>query len=122
MEEQAGGGLGQWLKDRCREENWSLRQAAIMTSLSHATIASIIKGNGQVSAGTVKKLADAFGGNGEHRLVLEDTLLILAGYRSKRENELSETLARLLDVMKGFNEPKLKLMEGFVNYLAGMEK
>ncbi len=124
METQNGSnGLGEWLKERCKAERLSLRQAAAKTGLSHATIGDIINGKG-VSAQTIKKLANAFGGDGHQGLVLEDELLALSGYRTSRPEEaaLSEPLARLLDKLARFNEPKLKLMEHFVDYISSMEE
>ncbi len=116
-------GLGEWLKERCKAESLSLRQAAAKTGLSHATIGDIINGKG-VSAQTIKKLANAFGGDGHQGLVLEDELLALSGHRTSRPEEaaLSEPLARLLDKLARFNEPELKLMEHFVDYISSMEK
>lgn len=115
--------LGQWLEVRCRKEGLSLRQAATKTGLSHTTVADIIKGDSHLSAETIRKLARAFGGDGHQGLALEDRLLILAGYRSERpEEKLNESLARLLDRIKGFSEPKLKLMESFADFLAEMEE
>jgi len=38
--------LGGWLRERCKAEGLSLRQAAALTGLSHATIDDIIKGGG----------------------------------------------------------------------------
>lgn len=121
--ENGSNGLGEWLKKRCKAERLSLRQAAAKTGLSHATIGDIINGKG-VSAQTIKKLANAFGGDGHQGLVLEDELLALSGYRTSRPEEaaLSEPLARLLDKLAQFNEPELKLMEHFVDYISSMEK
>ncbi len=120
---EGSDGLGGWLKEKCKAEKLSLRQAAAKTGLSHATIGDIINGKG-VSAQTIKKLANAFGGDGHQGLVLEDELLALSGYRTSRPEEaaLSEPLARLLDKLARFNEPKLKLMEHFVDYISSMEE
>lgn len=84
MEKQ--GTLSQWLAERCKRERLSLRQAAAKTGLSHATIQDIIKG-GHPNPETVRKLAQAFGGDGKRQL--EDYLLVLAGHRSKPEGELT---------------------------------
>ena len=122
MEQPARGGIGQWLKARCQKEGLSLRQAASKTGLSHATIRDIING-AQASPHTIKKLATAFGGDGRRRLVLEDKLLTLAGYRSQRpKDELNEPLAGLVDKLSQFSEPQLKLVEHFADFLAEMEK
>ena len=116
-------GLGHWLKERCKAERLSLRQAAARSGLSHATIADIMKGTSP-SPETIKKLAHAFGENGNERLALEDSLLILAGYRTERAEgeDLSQPLARLMDMVAHFDEPQLKLMAHFAKFLAQMEK
>ena len=116
-------GLGQWLEERCKAEHLSLRQAAARSGLSHATIADIMKGTSP-SPESIKKLAQAFGENGNERLALEDSLLILAGYRTERPEgeDLSQPLARLMDMVANFNEPQLKLMAHFAKFLAEMEK
>ncbi len=115
-------GLGAWLKEKCDKEGLSLRQAAEKTGLSHATIAQVIKSNG-ASPDTIKKLAQAFGGNGVHRLTLEDQLLMLAGYRSEHPDgtEPTETMARVLDRLSQFDERKLKIMSRFADFLCEME-
>jgi len=115
-----GGGLAAWLKERCQSERLSLRQAAQKTGLSHATIADIIKGV-HPAPETIRKLAVAFGENGDHqKLALEDKLLILAGYRRERpeEKELTEPMARLLDRLSEFNEPQLKIMGRFADFVS----
>ena len=117
------GGLATWLEERCQTEGLSLRQAAQKTGLSHATIADSIKGV-HPSPETIRKLAAAFSTSGDHhRLALEDELLILAGYRSERpkEKELTEPMARLLDKLSEFNEPQLKIMLRFCDFLSQME-
>lgn len=110
--------VGKWLEERCKEEHLSLRQAAAKADLSHATIADIIKGS-QPSAETIRKLAIAFGGDGHHqKAVLEDLLLTLSGYRSNRkEEDLSEPLARLMDKISGFSDEQLKIMEHFADFI-----
>lgn len=115
--------LGQWLVERCERENLSLREAAAKTSLSHATIRDVMN-NSRASAETIKKLAHAFGGNGNERLALEDVLLVLAGYRTPRDDhsELSQPLARLMDLVAEFSEPQLKMMARFAQFLGEMEK
>lgn len=123
MKKQPGGGVGQWLAERCQLEGLSLRQAAEKTGLSHATIADITKG-GQPSAETIKKLAGAFGGDGHRKLAVEDKLLILAGYRTPRPEgeEVSELLAQLLDKLSHFSEPKLEVVGHFIDFISRMEK
>lgn len=122
MKDEAREGLGQWLEERCQEERLSLRQAAEKTGLSHSTIADIIKGV-QPSAESIKKLAEAFSGDGSHRLVLEDKLLVLAGYRTPRSegDEPSELVAQLLDKLSHFSDPQLKIVRHFVNFISEME-
>ncbi|MBA7700236.1 hypothetical protein ES703_108946 [subsurface metagenome] len=110
--------LAEWLKGKCQEEALSLRQAAIKTDLSHATIGDLLKGKCP-SRETIKKLAHAFSGNGHYRLVLQDELLTLAGYRTQRPGEdgLSEPLAQLLDKVSAFGEPELRMISHFADYI-----
>jgi len=99
MEEQVIRSLAQWLEERCRKEGLSLRKAGAKTDLSHSTIGDIIKGT-SASPETIRKLAQGFGGEGANqRLALEDRLLVLVGYRTKRPEgeELSEALTQLMD-------------------------
>ncbi len=115
MEKQ--GELSQWLKEKCEEQHLSLRQAGTKTGLSHSTIHTIIKG-WHASAETVTKLARGFSSNGRQRQALEDRLLVLAGYRTKRPREkLSEPLAQLIDKEKQLNEPQVKMMGHFADFL-----
>jgi len=116
-------GLGEWLKERCKVESLSLRQAAAKTGLSHATIGDIINGVSP-SPESIQKLAHAFSGDGKERLALEDSLLILAGYRTQRPNgqDLSQPQAQLIDMVSQFDEPKIKLMARFAEFLSEMEK
>jgi len=98
----------------------SLRKAAVLTELSHGTIADILKGICP-SAETVRKLAQGFvAGDGQERLALEDELLVMAGHRTDRPkaNEVSPTMGRLLDAVAGFDEPQLNLMSEFAKFLA----
>ena len=120
MKEQ--GTLGHWLSERCHREHLSLRQAAARTGLSHATLADIIKG-GRPLPETIKKLAEAFGGDGPNqRLALQDHLLVLAGYRSERpEEEPSELMAQLMDRAKQLTDPQLKMMGHFANFLKSIK-
>ena len=123
MEEPTTGTLGQWLEEKCREEGLSLRQASIKIGISHTGISDIIRGAG-VSAATIRKLARAFGtGGNNHRLALEDELLTLAGYRSERPagKEPSEFMARLMDKLSEFNEPELKVMTRFCDFIREMQ-
>lgn len=113
--------LSQWLEERCHREHLSLRQAAAKTGLSHSTIQGIMNGS-QASAGTIKKLAFGFGGNGKRRLALQDRLLVLVGYRSERPGgELSESMAELMDKVNKFSEPQVKMMLRFADFLAEIE-
>ena len=117
-----GGQVGQWLRDRCNKEGWSLREAAAKTGLSHATIGDIMKG-GQPSAESIRKLAAAFGGDGNHRkCAVEDEILTLAGYRTERpEDGSSESMGRLIDRLSTFSEAQLKVIGRFADFLAEME-
>jgi len=111
-----------WLEESCRKQGLSLRQAANKTGLSHATIADIKKGN-HPSPETLRKLAGAFSGDGEHeRRALEDKLLTIAGYRSKplEEEEITEPMARLLDKLGQFSEPQLKIISHFADFISEM--
>ncbi len=120
MEEQ--GNLGQWLQAICRSEHLSLRQAAAKTGLSHSTIYQILNGGGAFPE-TIGKLAKAFADGTKGRLALEDHLLVLAGYRTERpEEELSEPLAHLIDKVKEFNQPQLKVMESFADFLTEIKE
>lgn len=122
MVEQPIISLGQWLEQMCEREGLSLRKAAVKTGLSHGTIGDIIKGV-KPSGETIRKLAHAFGGNGKRCLVLEDELLILAGYRTGRsDEELSEPMARLIDRVSEFSESQLKVMSRFADFLAETEE
>ncbi|MBA7695669.1 hypothetical protein ES703_104301 [subsurface metagenome] len=122
MEQPHTEGLSNWLREKCEKQGLSLRQAAAKAGLSHTTIAVVING-GNASPTTVRKLAQGFGGNGERRLVIEDRLLVLAGYRTQRtKEELSEPLARLLDKLGQFSEPQLKVMTRFADFLAETEE
>jgi len=122
LEQTAADGISQWLKEMCKKEGLSLRQAAARAGVSHATLAKAIKSD-STSPETIRKLALAFGGNGEAtRLALEDKLLILAGHRTNRpEEELSEPMARLLDKLSHFSEPELKVIGRFADFLSEME-
>ena len=124
MQEGKINSLGSWLEEKCKSERLSLRQAAAKTSLSHSTLANIRKGNSNVSGETIKKLARYFSGDGTRkRLVLEDRLLVLAGYRTERpEDEPSELMARLMDILSQFSKQQLKIMARFGEFLAEMEK
>jgi len=113
--------LGHWLEQRCKQERLSLRQAAAKTGLTHSTIRDVIKG-GHPSSETIRKLAQGFGGNGVQGLALEDELLILAGYRTERPGgELSESMAELMDKARLLNDPQLKIMSHFADFLIEIE-
>lgn len=120
MTEQPTEGLGQWLRERCKEEGLSLRQAATKTGLSHSTIADIIIGGTRVSAETVKKLATGFSENGHYEMpALEDYLLILAGYRTRRPDEKpNQALGQLIDKLSQFDDQQLKLMGHFADFVS----
>jgi len=113
--------LGDWLEERCHQESLSLRQAAMKSGVSHATIADILKG-GRPSPETVRKLASAFAGNGDHeKMAVQDELLVLAGYRSERpEVQLTQPMAQLLDKLSKFNGRQLKVMGHFADFVAGL--
>lgn len=120
MENQTSG-VGEWLKETCKREGLSLRQAGAKAGLSHGTIEGIIKGSSPAPE-TIKRLARAFGGNSQQALALEDSLLILAGYRTERSGDMSQPLGRIIDLIADFDEVKLKLMADFAEYLTRMEK
>jgi len=110
--------LADWLEGRCREEHLSLREAAARADLSHTTIAEILNG-ARPSGETIRKLAKAFGGGGNHqRGALEDLLLTLSGYRSNRTGgQLSEPLARLMDKLSRLSDDQLEVMEHFADFI-----
>lgn len=119
---ERNSGLAEWLRTTCKKRGLSLRQTASNTGLSHATIDHIMKG-GSASAETIKKLAQGFSTDHNERLALEDSLFVLAGYRTLRpEEELNEPLAQLLDKLSHFNETQLHLMGHFADYISKMEK
>jgi len=120
LEKQISG-VGEWLKETCQREGLSLRQAGAKAGLSHGTIEGIIRG-ASPSPDTIKKLARAFGGDGQQALAMEDSLLILAGYRTERSGDMSQPLGRLIDLVANFDQAKLKLMADFAEYLTRMEK
>jgi|GEM_PF-719896 len=115
--------LGDWMKEICKKQGLSLRQVAARTNLSHGTIADIIKGT-HPSPETIRKLAECFAGKGYERLALEDKLLLLAGYRTPRPEvqNLSQPLARLMDVACRLCEPQLKLLMRFAEFLSDIDK
>jgi len=121
MSLMASGELEKWLRAKCQEEHLSLRQAAVRAKLSHATIADVLNG-GKPSAATVKKLAEAFSGDGHQRLALEDRLLAYSGYRSEQPDEIREPVARLLDKLSRFNDAQLRAMERFADFVTEMSE
>jgi len=115
--------ISRWLNEVCRSEKLSLRQAADKTGLSHATIRDIRNGS-SASPETIRKLAAAFSGGGDHqKLTLEDHLLVLAGHRTPRPEgkELSQPMAQLIDKLSEFSEPQLRLMARFADFITEME-
>ncbi len=76
--------VSQWLEGRLRNEHLSLRQAGAKTGLSHATIADIKKGV-HPDPETLRKLAIAFGGDGQQRLALKFVEFL----RSKQDEEVA---------------------------------
>lgn len=117
----AKSGLSTWLEDRLKEGHLSLRGAALKTGLSHSTVRDILNG---VSPGgdTIRKLAEAFSKDGHEKFALEDSLLILAGYRSQREGEeTKQVLGRLLDAVAHFSEAQLGLVTHFAEFLNDMK-
>lgn len=114
--------LSEWLKRTCQREGLSLRQAAARTGLSHSTISGIISGT-KAEPETIRRLAHAFGEDHHERLALQDSMLVLAGYRTERiAEELSQPMARLMDLMKQFNEPQLELMAHFAQFLGQLKE
>ncbi len=109
--------LSQWLAEKCTKEHLTLRQAAAKTGLSYTTIGQVING-ANASPQTLRKLAKAFADGTKERLALEDHLLVLAGYRTERpEEELNEPLAHLIDKVKEFSQPQLRMMDRFADFL-----
>jgi transcriptional regulator with XRE-family HTH domain len=116
-------GFGEWLRETCRAEGLSLREAAAKAGLSHSTIADIVKGSSPTPE-TIKRLAHTFGGNGRQKLALEDSLLILAGHRTERPNgeDLRRSLAKLVDTVSGFSDAKIDMVTRFAEFVAELEK
>lgn len=116
-------GLGVWLEERCRSRGLSLREAASITGLSHTTIKGVMSGL-RPSAETLRKLAQGFGGDGQHkRSVLEDQLFTMAGYKTSVDGEkMSEAMGELIDKLSGMDDRQLKLMSHFVDFISGAEK
>jgi len=115
--------VAEWLKQVCEKERLSLREAAQRTGLSHSTIREVLNG-ARPSPETVRKLAQGFAGDGAYqRSVLEDKLLILAGYRTGQpQRELTGPLAELIDKVSEFSEPQVRLMARFAEFLADIER
>lgn len=108
MKEQTS--LGQWLKQRCRGEHLSLREAAARTGLSHSVIANIIKGN-KPAPETIKKLVQGFGGTSLQRLALEDQLLTLAGYLTPRpEGSTEENHLKMVPLLSPEHQHVIELV------------
>lgn len=110
--------LGKWLKVKCEEERLSLRQVAKKAGINHGTIANLANGK-RVLPQTIKLLAHTFGGNGHHRIALEEKLMYLAGYRIQ-EPEINPPLAELLDIAETLSESELKLLNDFAIYIKNM--
>jgi len=111
------GNLGRWLRERCQREHLSLRQAAARSGLSHATLAQVIK-SGHASPETIRKLAQAFGGEGG--LALEDYLLELAGYRTPRPREKGREQG-YLEIISQLSPEHQRILEVLVRELAKIE-
>ena len=122
MEDKTGpGDLGRWLQQRCQKEGLSLREAGDKAGVSHSTIRDIVNGT-RPNPDTIRKLARAFSDGHHSTEALEDLLLGLAGHRTERpEKQISEPMARLLDITSDFSEPQLKVMTRFADFLADME-
>ena len=116
------GKLSQWLEERCQREHLSLRKAGAKTGQSGVTISNIIRGS-HPHPEIIRKLAQAFGGDGPNqRFALEDYLLTLAGYRSERpEGELTKPMAELMDKVKKFGEAQIRIMVRFADFLVETE-
>ena len=100
----------------------SLRQAAARTGLSHVTIAGVIHGD-HPSVGTIRKLAQGFGDGTNGRLALEDRFLVLAGYRTRRpQEEITQSMAQLMDRVREFNESQIRMMVSFADFLKAIVK
>lgn len=122
MNKGARESIAEWLREKCRREGLSLRQAASRTGLSHATIADITNG-GRPSPQSILRMANAFGGNGHQNQVIEEKLLTLAGYRTPRPGEKpNELLAQLLDKLTGLSPPKMEMVGHFIDFINGLEK
>lgn len=114
--------LSEWLKRTCQRRGLSLRQAATITGLSHSTINGIMNGT-KAEPETIRKLAHGFSEDHHESLALQDSLLVLAGYRVERpDEELSQPLARLMDSVKQFNGQQLELMAQFARFLGQIKE
>jgi len=114
--------LGEWIKAKSDEEGLSLRQVATKVGVSHQTVAGLMNGKKALPK-TIKKLAIAFGGDNHQRIALEDRLLVLAGYRTERPEEvLSEPMARLLDKLNDLDATELGMVEQFTVFIMTMQK
>ena len=119
--EKRSSGLGEWLKAKCAEEGISLRQVATKVGVSHQTIAGVMNGK-EALPQTIKKLARAFGGDHHQLIALEDKLLVLVGYRSERPGEApSEAFGWLMDKVQKFDEPRLKIMGQFADFVSEID-
>ena len=116
-------GFDQWVRERRVKEGLSLRKAAARVGLSHGTIADMEKGV-TPSQASIKKVAQGFSRDENERLALEDSLLILAGYRTPRSDgqDVTPAMGRLLDVTRDFEESDLNIMTEFAEWLAGVIK
>ena len=124
MAEKTKGGLADWLTGVCQEAGLtSLRQTSLKTGLSHATIADILSGN-RPSPETIRKLAGTLSHDGiNEKIALEDHLLVMAGYRTPRPEgeEPSPLLSRLMDTLAQFDDPQIRLVAHFAEFLSKME-
>lgn len=119
MVDNGHGGLGQWLQERCQKKGLSLREAGQKAGLSHSTIRDLINGSYTATPETIRKLAFAFSDGDYAAKALEHKLLVLAGHiRPSAEKEVSEPMARLLDIISDFSEPQLRIMTRFADFLA----
>jgi len=117
----AATAIGQWLESKGKAESLSIRQMATKAGVSHQTIAGLINGTSP-SIETIKKLARSFGEGHQQTLSLEDELFALAGYRTPHTegNRPNQAFAEVMDKISNFNDPQLKIMARFADFLIEM--
>lgn len=112
--------IADWLTRKGEQEHLSMRQMADQVGVSHATLAQAKKGVHTVA--TVLKIAAGFSKEGTvERTVLEDQLLALCGYRSKKPVlQTSEPMVRLIDMLSKLDDEQLRLIEVIIDFCVSL--